>query len=246
MKKQVVTASAVVALVTFMSYSVRATGMPVFDASALVQTTTTALNSVRHTLLQVQQYAQQIQQYELQFKQYIEQVKQGLAPIAYVWQEAQQTVNDVMGTVSMFQGQSTQLQAYLSQFQSVEYWRNISPGDYQPQSAGSIAQKQANDALIKGIVLQQEQLKRDAATLEQLQSNAQGAEGQMQALQSANQLAALQSEQLMQIRALLIQEQQALAARQQTLANDEAQKQAANEAFQQWTIKPGSGRTWAP
>src|SRR2546423_5420586 len=105
MKKQVVTASAVVALVTFMSYSVRATGMPVFDASALVQTTTTALNSVRHTLLQVQQYAQQIQQYELQFKQYIEQVKQGLAPIAYVWQEAQQTVNDVMGTVSMFQGQ---------------------------------------------------------------------------------------------------------------------------------------------
>ena len=53
----------------------------------------------------------------------------------------------------------------------------------------------------------------------------------MKALMAANQLAALQQEQLLQIRALLVQEQQALAARNQTLANDEAMREAATKNF---------------
>ena len=48
---------------------------------------------------------------------------------------------------------------------------------------------------------------------------------------AANQLVALQQEQLLQIRALLVQEQQALAARAQTLANDEAMREAATKMF---------------
>jgi len=135
-----------------------------------------------------------------------------------------------MGAVNMFQGGS-QLQGYLNQFQNVNYWLSASPGSYTYQTAGSIAQKQANDALVKGIVAQQAQIKRDAATLEQLQSQASTADGQMKALMAANELAALQQEQLLQIRALLVQEQQALAARAQTLANDEAMREAATKKF---------------
>ena len=94
-----------------------------------------------------------------------------------------------------------------------------------------MAQKQANDALVKGIVAQQQQIQKDAATLQQLQSQASTADGQMKALMAANQLAALQQEQLLQIRELLLQEQQALVARGQTLANDDAMSEAATEKF---------------
>ena len=75
---------------------------------------------------------------------------------------------------------------------------------YTYQTAGSVAQKQANDAMVKGIVQQQAQIQADAANLQRLQSQASTADGQMKALMAANQLAALQQEQLLQIRALLL------------------------------------------
>jgi type IV secretion system protein TrbJ len=90
----------------------------------------------------------------------------------------------------MFQNGSA-LQSYLNQFQNVNYWLSASPSVYTYQTAGSIAQKQANDALVKGIVQQQAQIRADAATLERLQSQASTADGQMKALYAANQLAAL-------------------------------------------------------
>ena len=199
-------------------------GIPVIDYSNLLQNTTTALK-------QVAAYAQQVQQYQLQLQQYANQVRNTVAPVAQVWQAAQSTMNSVMRTVNMFQGGQSQLQGYLNQFQNVNYWLSATPNSYSYQTAGSVAQKQANDAMVKGIVAQQAQIRADAATLERLQSQASTADGQMKALYAANQLAALQQEQLLQIRALLVQEQQALAARGQTLANDEAMREAATKKF---------------
>ena len=214
-------------------------GIPVIDDSNLVQNTTTALK-------QVAAYAQQVQQYQLQLQQYANQVKNTVAPVAQVWQAAQRTMNSVMGTVNMFQGGQSQLQGYLNQFQNVNYWLSASPNSYTYQTAGSIAQKQANDALVNGIVAQQAQIRADAATLERLQSQASSADGQMKALYAANQLAALQQEQLLQIRALLVQEQQALAARGQTLANDEAMREAATKNFYQTPLINVSAASWNP
>lgn len=234
------------ALIGSLPWTAFGTGIPVFDASNLSQNIVTAFQSITQTLKQVQQYAQQVQAYQLQLQQYANQIKNTLAPAAYIWQEANKTVGDVMSTVNMFQGQGTQLQAYLKQFQSVDYWRNISPAAYPPQSAGSEAQKKANDALVQGIVRQQQRLQQDAVTLERLQSNAQSAQGQMQAIQAANQLAAAQIQQLMMIRALLIQEQQALAARMQTQANDEAMRQAATEKFMKWNYQSTAPTYYSP
>lgn len=221
MKKMILTSVAVV-LVAALPISSPGT-MPVIDYSNLTQNITTALH-------QVSAYAQQVQQYQLQLQQYANQVRNTAAPVAQVWQQAQQAMNGVMGTAGMFQNGSA-LQSYLNQFQNVNYWLSAPPGNYTYQTAGSVAQKQANDALVKGIVTQQAQIQKDAATLEQLQSQASTADGQMKALMAANQLAALQQEQLLQIRALLVQEQQALAARNQTLANDEAMREAATQKF---------------
>src|SRR6516164_4105413 len=222
MKKMILTSVAVV-LVAALPISSPGT-MPVIDYSNLTQNITTALH-------QVSAYAQQVQQYQLQLQQYANQIRNTVAPAAQVWQQAQQTMNSVMGTVNMFQGGQSQLQSYLNQFQNVNYWLSASPSSYTWQTAGSMAQKQANDALVNGIVAQQAQIRADAATLERLQSQASTAEGQMAALMAANQLVALQQEQLLQIRALLVQEQQALAARGQTLANDEAMREAATKKF---------------
>jgi type IV secretion system protein TrbJ len=215
------------------------TGIPVIDASNLTQNVVTAMK-------QVSAYAQQVQQYQLQLQQYANQVKNTVAPVAQVWQAAQGTMNSVMGTVNMFQGNGSPLQGYLNQFQNVNYWLSASPSSYTYQTAGSIAQKQANDAMVKGIVAQQAQIRADAATLERLQSQASTADGQMKALYAANQLAALQQEQLLQIRALLVQEQQALAARGQTLANDEAMREAATKKFFDVPLITVNHTGWAP
>ena len=215
------------------------TGIPVIDASNLTQNMVTAMK-------QVSAYAQQVQQYQLQLQQYANQLKNTLAPAAQVWQAAQSTMNSVMGTVNMFQGGQSQLQGYLNQFQNVNYWLSASPNSYTYQTAGSIAQKQANDAMVKGIIAQQAQIRADAATLERLQSQASTADGQMKALYAANQLAALQQEQLLQIRALLVQEQQALVARGQTLANDEAMREAATQKFLNVAPITINHTGWAP
>jgi type IV secretion system protein TrbJ len=67
----------------------------------------------------------------------------------------------------------------------------------------------------------------DAARLQQLQSGAQGAQGQVQAIGYANQLASHTANQLLQIRGLLISQQNVIATRNQALANKEAQEAAA-------------------
>src|SRR6516162_5976083 len=213
-------------------------GIPVIDYSNLLQNTMTALH-------QVSAYAQQVQQYQLQLQQYANQVKNTVALVAQVWQAAQSTMNSVMGTVGMFQNGSA-LQSYLNQFQNVNYWLSASPNSYTYQTAESIAQKQANDAMVKGIVAQQAQIRADAATLERLQSQASTADGQMKALMAANQLAALQQEQLLQIRELLLQEQQALAARNATLANDEAMREAATQKFFNVPVITINHTGWTP
>lgn len=86
----------------------------------------------------------------------------------------------------------------------------------------SQSQKKANDAMFKGLDLQQNALNNDAATLEQLQSGAQSATGRMQAIQYANQLASHQANQLLQIRGLLIAQQNAIATKMQADADREA------------------------
>jgi P-type conjugative transfer protein TrbJ len=212
--------------------------IPVIDYTNLTQNVITALH-------QISAYAQQVQQYQLQLQQYANQVRNTVAPVAQVWQQAQQTMNSVMGTVGMFQNGSG-LQNYLNQFQNVNYWLSASPSAYSYQTAGSVAQKQANDALVKGIVAQQQQIQKDAATLQQLQSQASTADGQMKALMAANQLAALQQEQLLQIRELLLQEQQALAAKMQTNANDDAMRQAATQKFFNTPPINVSAQSWTP
>ena len=234
-------------------------GIPVFDYSNFGQNLSSAIQSVMQTAKQVQQYATQLQQLQNEIQQYQNMVKNTLAPAAYVWDQAQQTMRDLLGTIDTlerYKRQAGDLDAYLAQFQDANYYRS-SPcfgpnGCTQAQwdalkrsrLAASQSQKWANDALIKGIESQEAQLKHDAENLTRLQRAAETAEGRMQAIQAANQLASNQAAQLLQIRSLLLAQQNAMVARFQAEMDKEAQQMAAHDRAVAITVNTQDRKGW--
>jgi P-type conjugative transfer protein TrbJ len=212
-------------------------GIPVIDAGNLTQNMMTAMESVAQTLKQIEQYQTQLQQYE-------NQLQNTLAPAAYIWDRAQITIDSLItaiDTLDHYQRELGSLDAYLGKFQDVAYYRAspcFSAGGCSEAERAAMAenrrlasesQKKANDALFRGLDRQQAALKADARTLEALQGQAQTAAGQMQAIQYANQLASHQTHQLLQIRGLLMAQQNALATRLQAETDREARETAAHE-----------------
>ncbi|EMB3084215.1 P-type conjugative transfer protein TrbJ [Providencia huashanensis] len=204
-------------------------GIPVVDGTNLTQNIMSAIEAVAQTAKQIQEYQTQLQQYE-------NQLQNTMAPAAHIWDQAQRTINDLnqaTNTLAYYQNQLGSLDAYLGKFQDVAYYRS-SPcfsvtGCSDAERAAmdenrrlaSESQKKANDALFKGLEQQQENLQVDARQLQRLQSAAQGANGQLAAIGYANQL--------LQIRSLLIAQQNAVGTRMQADADREAQYQASRE-----------------
>lgn len=210
-------------------------GIPVIDGANLTQSIMTALEAVAQTAKQIQQYQTQLQQYE-------NMLQNTMAPASYIWDQAQQTINDLnqaTNTIAYYQNQLGSLDAYLGKFQDVAYYRSspcfsstgCSDAEWaamdENRRLASESQKKANDAVFKGLDQQQDNLEADARQLNRLQSGAQSADGQLAAIGYANQLASNQANQLLQIRSLLIAQQNAVATRMQAEADKEAQQQAA-------------------
>ncbi|MFI3187157.1 MAG: P-type conjugative transfer protein TrbJ [Methylococcaceae bacterium] len=242
MKKHATNPAILFALVVSLGVSTPAialfgVGDIVFDPTNTANTLVSSLEDVAQTLKQVEQYGTQLQQYE-------NQLKNTVAPAAYVWDQANSTMNQLRGatdTLSYYKQQVGSVDGYLSKFQDANYYRGspcfssggCSPAEQaaiqQSQVLGSQAQKRANDAMFHGLDQQQNNLQNDAAQLQLLQSQAGNADGQMKAIQAGNQLASNQANQLLQIRSLMITQQNAIATRNQVLADREAQQQAASE-----------------
>ena len=227
-------------------------GIPVIDGGNLAQNIMTAIESVAQTLKQIEQYQTQLQQYE-------NQLQNTMAPAAYIWDQAQTTINRLIAaqnTLAYYENQLGSLDRYLAKFQDVAYYRSspcFSSGGCsdaeraameQNRRLASESQKKANDALFKGLDQQQDALTADARTLQQLQGKAQGATGQMQAIGYANQLASQQANQLLQIRGLLIAQQNAMATKMQADADKEAQQAAAAAQLRQGSYRASPARTW--
>ena len=155
-------------------------GIPVIDGTNLSQNIMTAIESVAQTLKQIEQYSTQLQQYQ-------NQLQNTMAPAAYIWDQAQSTINGLMNAVNTLDYYKTQLgslDSYIGKFQDVNYYKN-SPcftaagcSDAERAALRNVAQlasesqKKANDALFKGLDRQQTNLTADAATLQRLQSAA--------------------------------------------------------------------------
>jgi len=227
-------------------------GIPVVDATNLTQNVMTAIESVAQTLKQIQQYQTQLQQYQ-------NMLQNTVAPVAYIWDQAQSTINGLLSatnTLNYYKNQLGSVDSYLSKFQDVNYYRSSpcfsSTGCTDAERAAmdkvatlaSESQKKANDALIRGIDQQQSKLVSDAATLQRLQANAQGAQGQLEAIGYGNQLASQQANQLLQIRGLLLAQQNAIATKMQADADRQAQEAASSAQLRQGTYRASPARSW--
>jgi P-type conjugative transfer protein TrbJ len=253
-KSKLQRAAAQIALIYGLSglHPVFAGGLPVIDTVNLQQNAVSAVEGINQTM-------KQIQQYQLQLRQYENMIQNSLAPAAYVWNKVEQVNNSLLGAVNTLQyykNQAGNLDGYLYKYQNSAYYMSspcFGPAGcsdsekntlFANRQLSSDAQKRANDAMIRGIDLQQQELEADARRLTALQANAQTSVGQMQAIQAANQLASNQASQLMQIRGLLIAQQNAEVARQSALADIEAQQAAAAVQLRAGTFKKSVPYQW--
>lgn len=228
----------------FYSSMACSTGAPVFDW----------VNSLQN----IQQLTSMTQQYKLQFEQYQMMLESTKSLDSFTWDSANIKMTELMGaidTLDYYKQQAGSLDSYLSKYQDQTYYSQspcFKGGCTQEQlqaiqlrqRQASEAQKRTNDAVLKGIEKQQGSMKEEAKKLQQLQNQAQNADGQKQALQAASQLASAQTNQLMQIRGLLVAQQNAEATRASAVANKEAIQAAGDEAFRAGKFKKSSGKTW--
>lgn len=250
------TAGMLAILLVLPTTPINAGGIPVIDAANIQQTTVAAIENVAQTLKQIEQYQTQLLQYE-------NMIRNTLAPPAYVWAQAQYTMNKLMhmtDTIRYYGQRYGGLDGYLQRFRNVNYYRgspcfnlddNCTESAWsilkQGQDASTDAQKSANDAMLRGLDHHSQQIPLDAAQLQILQQRTQTAEGQMEALQYANQLAAHQANQLLQIRHLLIAQHNAINAQNQAEVDQKAMWQAAREAATR-RLSPQtlpSGKNWS-
>ena len=250
--KQKCSAVKIALVVALFATSPAQAGITVIDISNLRQNIMAVMEAASQTAKQIQQYQTQLQQYE-------NMLQNTMAPAAYIWDQAQSTINDLTeatNTLAFYENQLGSLDAYLDKFQDVGYYRSSpcfsSSGCSDAERAviaenrrlASEAQKKAIDAAFKALKQQQTNLAADAQQLNRLQLGAQSAAGQLAAIGHANQLASHQAHQLLQIRALLIAQQNAVITRMQAEADREAVQQAASDSLRENTMTNSPARSW--
>lgn len=227
-------------------------GIPVIDGSNLAQTVMSAVENVAQTLKQIEQYKTQLQQYE-------NMIQNTAAPSSHVWDSALTTMTNLrssIDTLNHYKASLGSIDGYLGKFKDTAGYSTSQCFQASGCSAteraalndgqrfGSEAQKRANDAALRGLDRQQDAMVNDARQLERLQGNAQGATGQMQALGYASQLASQQANQLLQIRGLLVAQQNAILTRNQAIADREAQQAASAEQLRKGAFRASTAVGW--
>ena len=233
------------ALILIITSCIANAGIPVIDVTNLAQNLISATEAVAQT-------AKQIQQYETQLKQYQDQLTNTAAPYSYVWDQAQQTMNQLRGsidTLQYYRATFASVDGYLTQFRDLDAYRSVECHT-QPWNCdaadkwASMSQKKATDAAYRGLEKQIDGLTGDAAQLERLQNSAQNAQGRMAAIQYANMLASQQANQLLQIRGLLVAQQNVLASRVQAQNDIEARHTAEGKRLRNGNVGRSNYVAW--
>lgn len=235
-------------------------GIPVIDGANLSQNVMGTIEAIAQTLKQVEEYATQVQQYQTQLQQYENMIQNTAAPAAYIWDQANNTINKLVQAQDMlnyYQNQAGSLTAYLDKYKNASYYRsspcfngsgcteNERLAMAENRRRANAAQHEANKAQLQGLEKQQEAMQADARQLERLQSAASTADGQVKAIQYANQLASHQGNQLLQIRGLMIAQQNALVAEQQARQDRQAVEIASGEYSRSGTkVNPSPEVNW--
>ena len=76
-------------------------GIPVIDGGNLVQNVISAFEEVAQTVKQIEEYTTQVQQYQTQLQEYENMLQNTAAPAAYIWDQANSTINKLVQAQDM-------------------------------------------------------------------------------------------------------------------------------------------------
>ena len=215
----------------------------VIDVANVRQTTVSALQNVATV-------AKQIQQYQTQLQQYQNMIQNTVGAPVQLWQQATQTIDSLQGQVnqiSSFARQAGDVNTYMNQFKNPSYYQTNActfctaaqrAADPSATRARTTSQMAANADAMNGINSAMTTLASDGQRLDQLQANATGASGQMQALSYANHFAAQQASELQKIRGVLLAQSAALTAQSQYQLDRDAAATEASAAMRKTKPTP--------
>lgn len=227
-------------------------GIPTFDGAVLAPSVTGAISNMAQQL-------KQIEQYRLQLQQYVNMLQNTMNPGLFIWDNAQDTMNDLrymIDTVSFYRQLYGTVAGFTGNFHDMAWYRNAqcfkepgcSPSQWglilENEVIGAQSQKKSIEALFRGLERQYDTLNGDARRLKRLQLAAQTSNGQLEGIQHANMLASAEANQLLQIRAALLAQQNMDATRHQAQADREAMQMAADRNARQGTFQLSPRRAW--
>ena len=241
LKSKKIILAAKIFLCLILSELTYAGGIPVIDVVNINQNTMSAIEEVAQTAKQIQQYTTQLNQYATQLKQYEDMILNSTAPLTNIWDQAQTTMNNirtVTDTLTALKAKYTNLNNYLNQFKDIDFYETspcfngggCTAAQFKAlqdlQDLGAKLKKDSNDAVFRGLDIQQNNIIKDASNLKSIQTAATGATGRLEALGYTNQLLSNLANQQLQIRSLLITQQNAEATRYQYMYDEEARRVA--------------------
>lgn len=218
-------------------------GIPVIDGGNLVQ-------NIMSVFQQINQVTKQIEEYQKQLQQYETQIQNTMAPATYIWDQVQDTTENLVNAMDTLQHYKTKLgslENYLDKYKDVEFylaspcftetgctqseWEAL--GNNRVLSSKSL--KRTIDNAIKMVDAQEESLKKDAKTVQKIQVKATSAGGQMEALGYNNQLLSNIAHQLVQLRTMMAAQSQLSSVK--ALQNQD--EEAISRATEKLLTKPG-------
>ncbi len=230
------------------SVNVSASGIPTVDIVGNIQRILQYVEDAAQTAQQAQQIANEVQGLYNQTQQIENQLKQLENLSAYNWQDYLTLIGEldqIAKKADALAFSTTNLDGEYEKYRDQAYYEanqdfyNNQIAAQQRWSANASGTTKSSAAVLSA---QHDDLKNDGTRLNQLQTSSENLEGEVQAMQAGNQLAAFTSKQLMQVRNLLMNQQQMMIQERAQNAEREAlQAAASKKAKTRSTDTPSSG-----
>lgn len=212
----------------------------------------TTIESVAQTAKQIEEYKTQLEQLETQIKNLVSVPQEIYDNVNSTIQSLNSAMKTMEGYKQKFGNLEGLLEEYKASYKDHICFKSTSSCSQsekqqllQQEQKVIDYQKSMNDDLFKGIENQMNQITKDGQKLDRIQQQAQGAEGNLEALQSANQLSASTNQQLLQLRQMINQKMLSEGAKRQEEIDQQAKDRAADEQMRNTkSFSKSSGKTY--
>lgn len=226
-------------IIIMVSVNASASGIPTVDIVGNIQRILQYVEDAAQTAGQAEQIANEIESLYNQTQQIENQIKTLKNLSSYNWQDYINIINQ-LETVALkadaLAFSTANLDGEYEKYRDLAYYKANTDYSAMYEAAQTRWTANANGTTKSSAAVlsaQYDDLKDDGARLNELQGASQSVEGEVQAMQAGNQLAAFTSKQLMQVRNLLMNQQQVMI--------QERAQQAEREALQAASTKKGLG-----